>query len=515
MKINFIRLVVFTVLATSASQAILGDDPIKEDGWLSERNAATGVVTMTRELTLHPQPEPKPALKIRLLPDEFDLLDGNAAVYYLKALGFLEQSMARDKIRDLHKSANAKAMAEQIDLSKVAPYSYPTMAPNELPKKEVKEFLDLLRFQSPFLEEARKLRSFTLDRNIRQVKDPVAYLLPEVQSMRELARNQSVRCRFAVAEGRIEDAMKIVGQQIAMAKHLGTDEFYVSALVGIAINNLAWNDALYLIEHPNTPNLYWAYSTLPSPLIDLTRAHAFERQFLFEQVKVLREVDETIRPAGYWLSFVDRFIDQSKGLGLGETSVFVINNTELQRAGVVAMIAASYPAAKRYLTELGDIPVETIEAYPIAQTVFLAGKKYYEQARDELFKTNYLPPAQAILYGRKSDAKLQEESPSVGHFASLSTMFLPAIASMREAHVRMQQSIALIQTIEAIRMYGAAHQRTLPASLNDLPVPAPNDPLSGVPFDYEVNSDYAVLSGKSFSRIGYRFVIRFAPPSNR
>ena len=166
------------------------------------------------------------------------------------------------------------------------------MAPQDLPLDEVRKFLQLTSFQTHFLREAARRRNLDLNRNMRQVKDPIAYLLPEIQAMRELARTQNLRCKVAIAEGRLDDAIEILGQQYAMAWHLGQDEFLVSNLVGIACTSIAWEDALHLVQHPKAPNLYWAFASLPRPLVDLRQANAFERQFLYEQVKVLREVDE-------------------------------------------------------------------------------------------------------------------------------------------------------------------------------------------------------------------------------
>ena len=195
------------------------------------------------------------------------------------------------------------------------------MAPAELPLDEVKQFLQLTSFQPPFLREAAQRRTMDLDRQMRNVQDPLMYILPEIQSMRELARTQSLRCKVAIAEGRIDDAIAILGQQYAMARHLGQDEFLVSNLVGIACAGIAWQDALYLVQHPKTPNLYWAFAALPQPLFDLRQANAFERQFLYEQVKVLREVNETPRPVGYWQDFVDRLIPQVRSLASDLRSV--------------------------------------------------------------------------------------------------------------------------------------------------------------------------------------------------
>ena len=105
---------------------------------------------------------------------------------------------------------------------------------------------------------------------------------------------------LSMAEGRIEDAMAIIGQQLALSRHLGQDEFLVSNLVGIAIAGIAWNDLLYLVQHPECPNLYWALSVLPRPLVDTRHAMSVERQFLYQQLErsVERAANELLQVLG-------------------------------------------------------------------------------------------------------------------------------------------------------------------------------------------------------------------------
>jgi hypothetical protein len=258
--------------------------PKKEDGWLVERDEQTGGSIRTPELMLHPKAEPRPALQYRLIPDDFDMLDANAAVYYLKAAGFFEQNSARQKVNQFQREALDRAQREGKRSSEVPPWLWQYLPPDELPVDEVKEYLRLMEFQTPSLREARRRDRFDMDRKVREADDFLAYLLPELQSMRELARTQSVWCRLAIAEGRIDDAIEITGQQFALGRHLGQDEFLVSNLVGMAIASFAWNDALQLLQHPDTPNLYWAFAAMPTPLVDLRHSLAIERQLLYQQL---------------------------------------------------------------------------------------------------------------------------------------------------------------------------------------------------------------------------------------
>ena len=485
------------------------DEPQREGMWLTQRSD-NGILLSATELTLHPQPEPKPALTYQLIPDEFNSVEGNSAIYYLKALGFLEQNGARELLQQTWTRAQKLAQEKGIDVATVPPYSWLKAAPSDLPVKEVREYLALTSFQPPYLAEAAKRRSFSLDRNLRDVESPISVLLPEIQTLRELARNQSLRCRLAIAENRFDDAITILGQQFALANHLGKDEFLVSALVGLAISSIAWEDTLHLIQCDTAPNLYWAVASLPKPLANLQRALASEKQLLLQQVKSLQEVDETLRPAGYWQDFIDRILPALRtiefpGLGGG-------TDADVERTAFVALIAAAYPGAKRFLLEDCKMNPAKVDAYPTAQVVFLAMRKFYEQARDDQFKWFEVPFAVAQRSSEFAtlDKKLEARSNQIGWAGKPATLLLPAVTAMRGAQQRELQRSALLQTIESIRMFGANNAGKLPTSLDTLPYPAPVDPATGEPFTYEFKDDHAILASQPIASLQYRFTLRFA-----
>ncbi len=443
------------------------------------------------------------------------MLAGNSAIYYLKALGFLEQDNARDRLRGVRKEAVVQAEKESKDYGQVPPSVWLSTAPNELPLDELKDHLRLTSFQSQYIREAARRDRCDFVRNLRDVDDPIAYLLPEIQSMRELARTQTLRCRFAIAEGRIDDAIAIIGQQFALARHLGQDEFLVSDLVGIAIAGIAWNDAFYLIEHPDTPNLYWALTTMPTPLVDSRRSMANERQFLYMQLKAFREVDETPRPVAYWQDFIDRLLSQIGHLSSEFNLPSIEEDPELARAAVVGFIAAAYPGAREYLVDACKLPPRQVDAYPTAQVVFLAMVRFYDEFRDEHFKWTYLPLWQVRAKKNRGrvEEDLQRAFDQYGWCSAPTALLLPGILATRVAQARCEQSIALLQAVEGIRMYGATHDGKLPPSLDELSVPAPIDPFTGEPIDYEFLGSHAVLNGHEMPGFRYRLILRFAKSS--
>ena len=500
------------------------DEKKVEDGWVHTRDEQSGVLLLTKELVLHPAAEPRPALKYRLLHDDFESLPGNAAVYYLKAMGFLDNDLERKRIMEIRSKAFEEARREGRDVTKLPPYVWLKTAPKDLPIDEVKGYLRLSSFQPPMLREAARRRVFDMDRNFREVDDPIAYLLPEVQRLRELARTQSIRCRLAIAENRVDDAIELIGQQLALARHLGQDDFLISNLVGIAFQSIAWNDALYLLQHPDAPNLYWALTAMPDPLVDITHAMAIERQFLYQQIKVLREVGETPRPAGYWQDFIDRALSQvgkdfivralsQVGMLASELNLTSVErDPELARAAVIAYVAAAYPGAKDYLINEWNMPPEQVEAYPTAQVVFLAMVRFYDQWRDDSFKWIHLPIWQFRAKATVSsvDKLLAAKAGRYGWIAAPTQVLLPAVLAARTAVARSEQQIALLQAVEAVRLYAAANDGNFPASLDALPVPGPIEPFTGKPIDYELLGDRAVLNGYSLPRMRYRLILRMA-----
>ncbi|WP_164101984.1 hypothetical protein [Candidatus Laterigemmans baculatus] len=487
-------------------------EPELEGVWIEERPPG-GPITQTMRLTLHPQAEPQPPLKYRLLPRESQMLDGNAAIHYLKAMGFLEQQAAQKRLQEIITESMERVRQERKDIDEVPPYSWQSTRPEELPLEEVKEFLKLTSFQLWPLEEAAQRRRADFDRQLQEQDEIWAYLIPEIQSMRELARLQRLRCRVAIAEGDTEQALKILGQQYAMARHLGQDEFVISALVGVSVGGVAWEDALHLIRQPNAPNLYWAFAALPRPVVDIQHELDTEAEWLPIGVKVLREVDETPRQAGYWQGFIDRLIPQLGSLEaeLAKFGVRLPDDPVAARATFAGLIAAAYPGAKQYLIDRGQLDRERIEEYPTAQVFFLALLRYHEERQQEAIKWAHLPYWQAKPHLDDFAETVRAQEEQIGWTALPTELISVPIVSVLQAVARMQQQIALMQTIEAIRMAGAVNGGKLPQRLEDLPLPAPVDPFTGRPFDYQHLGSHAVLSGAAHPHLQYRFVLRFDP----
>lgn len=84
---------------------------------------------------------------------------------------------------------------------------------------------------------------------------------------------------------------------------------------------------------------------------------------------------------------------------------------------------------------------------------------------------------------------------------------LPTLESANSARDRLQQQLALLQTVEAIRDHMAAHDGALPEQLAELRLPAPNDPVTLQPFEYIYAAGRAKLSGAVASHVKYELLL--------
>ena len=512
----FSRLIVLLLVCLYCMQSHADQSATKSaktsDGWSQQESDESDIVIMTKQLVLHPAAQPQPALKYHLIPRGFDAMPGNAALYYLKAAGFLEQQGPRHSLSEFFSNAVKQAEAEGKTRDEMRPYVWLSTAPNDLPIDEVKAYLKFTNFQTGFLREAASRRHFDLNRNLKLIDDDMfGYLLPEIQNFRELARNQSLRCRVAIAEGRVDDAIEILGQLFAMARHIGSDDFLVSSLVGNSIASIAWNDALYLLQHAQAPNLYWAFAAMPTPLIDMEQAFDVEREFMHLQLKMLAEIDETPRSKGYWQDFVDRLLPELRSLEVEFN--LPTGDPNAIRATIEKFILDAYPSAKKYLVDEQKLKPEQVEKYPTAQAVFLAMVRFLDRWRDEYYKWTTLPywqirtnPAFVEL-----EKRMQTEAQSAGLFAKPVQSWSPSFSvAAKNAQAGCERNIAMLRTIEAIRMYAAAHDSELPPSLEALDVPAAVDPFTGNLLQYERKDDHAVLKGFPVPGMQHQLILRIA-----
>ena len=200
------------------------------------------------KLTIYPSAAAWPSLKYQLLPEFNTRIRGNAAVYYGKvtaeSFGFFGNRELLDKIDDWRE---APLEALQNDEAAIT-WS------GVLTKLATAAHCESCDWQLPVHEE-----------------DYYQILLPEVQQTRQFARILATTARIHIARGEFDDALRTLQSGFALVRNVAEGETIINGLVSIAINGMLYEQLTTFVQQPNAPNLYWALTMLPRPIVSLRK----------------------------------------------------------------------------------------------------------------------------------------------------------------------------------------------------------------------------------------------------
>src|SRR5262249_25148718 len=117
--------------------------------------------------------------------------------------------------------------------------------------------------------------------------DGIGLLLPDLQKMRMLAAELKDRFHEEVVRGRFDDALRTAKTMFAMSRHMGEHPTLIGDLVAIAMATITIGTLEEMLEHPGCPNLYWALTNLPDPLISVTKGMEGERMLIRSEFREL------------------------------------------------------------------------------------------------------------------------------------------------------------------------------------------------------------------------------------
>jgi hypothetical protein len=121
------------------------------------------------------------------------------------------------------------------------------------------------------------------------------------------------------------------------------------------------------------------------------------------------------------------------------------------------------------------------------QVVFLNSYERFLDMRDSQWKWLGVPFHQARAGLLESDKKINAASAEfkTDLFFQIFRLLLPASEKVIWATVRSERRVAMLRTLEAVRLFTAANDGKPPAKLADITtVPIPDDPVTGKPFGY-------------------------------
>ncbi|HLW67295.1 MAG TPA: hypothetical protein VKS79_18415 [Gemmataceae bacterium] len=414
---------------------------------------------ITVKLTVRPAQPPTPALKALLMPELPDMTSGNALTKYYKA--FSTEWWGNIQRQD------AK-WYEKRDQAAEAP-------------------LDKLPKDFEFVKDWKMLRE--VDEGARRdhcdwemlgvlKRDGFGALLPDVQSMRNIAAFLALRARYELADGDVDKALYTLQTGFAMARHVSEGPTLIYLLVGVAISQVMAKQLDEVIQHPKAPNLYWALARLPRPFTSMARPLQGEE---IAMTSFLPEYDELRKgpiPLEQAQIIVDRFIHRCQLIGVDGANRYVFT----------AQALATYPKAKAALIAAGR-PKEEVEAMPVPQVFLLHAMEEFREARDDLFKWMVLPFAEGQAAVKQAERQFKKRFEQ-GASLNVLLQMLPAVEKVYIANLRCDRRFAILRAVEAVRLYAANHNGHLPKGWNDVTeVPVPLDPATDKLFEYTVNGN--------------------------
>jgi hypothetical protein len=405
-------------------------------------------------LNVSPAPAPKPALRYLLLPELQEMNPGNPIQNYMKC--FMEQQ----------RFFFDKGAFERREKLLAMPLK-------ELRAQELKDYGSLPLRQADW---AARLDTPDWQFLLRIRIDGVSAPIPDVQQMRPLANALKVRFRAEVALGRFDDALKTAKTMFALSRHLAVHPIFVSDLVAIYVAFVAIGPLEEMLEQPGCPNLYWALTNLPIPMVPIDKGTEGERVGIMSE---FRDLDDTAPMSAEqikkFIAHMDTILEAP-----GRPSIRASLDARAKDEKWVI-------AARRRLVEHG-LPDARLLRFPADQVLLLDEKREYEVRRDDSMKLMNLPIWQ--VQSLAADIQKANKAPTV--FAET---LAEGVYNVRKVQARLDQRIAMLRHVEALRLYAADHHGSLPAKLSDVSVPFPDDPCTGKPFRYEVIGNTAHLRG--------------------
>lgn len=429
----------------------------------ADEPAATETVV---QFTISPQAAPRPALRYLLLPDLKERHPGNAVPAFYKCMfeqNHFYYNQEQEKLRQ----------------------KWQTVPLAEVPGDELKNYGGAGLMQADY---AARLDTVDWQLTGRIKTDGVSLLLPDVQVLRHVASALKVRFRGEVKRGDSAAALVTAKTMFALARMFGEHPTLIGNLVGIAVSQLAIAPLEELMSQPGCPSLFWALTQLPVPFINIQSGFEGERLFVVSEFGSLLE-DLTPLSDAQLQKYVSVFRKLTTLIEPGQAPKISGDDWVQKRAADPKIVKA----ASTRLQSFGISPAQ-LQKMPALQIIMLDEVRRYEDLRDDGLKWATMPFWRIPKVYMEDKAGSNPLRLDVAE-DSLMAPWTPAILKVRRTQLRLEQRLALLQHVEALRLYAAAHNGSLPASLSDIELPLPVDPFSGRPFVFATNGVTATIRG--------------------
>lgn len=268
---------------------------------------------------------------------------------------------------------------------------------------------------------------------------------------------------------------------LALARHLGEYPARAANLTGLAVAEMAVDTLEEAVQQPGCPNLYWALTNLPAPLVGLRGGVQGDCALASAEFSAIKA------DAPMTAEEIERVVGRLSGV-LGYAREQAGTPPRSLRAAVEARVKdADRVGSARARLAANGVAKELVARFPPAQAVLLCEVHDFEARRDEGVKLLGLTPWQIDALGGGREAERDPDD----LFAELR----PDVVRARRLQAHLDERIAVLCHVEALRLYAAAHDGRLPTSLADVGVPLPPDLFTGQAFTYQRRGATAALRG--------------------
>ncbi len=419
-------------------------------------------------LTIDAVAAPIPAFRWRLYPAVHEMRRGDAASIYLRLAGE-RADFSRDKY------ANGSDEILALPFEKLQPSAIESLG-------DIRHDFEQLRIAALC---DRCDWNYTFD----QKGGYLEVRFSEMRAMRYFARVLAAKARCEIAGHDYVAAVETLRVGLVMARNISTANTLITQLVGVAIAGVMCDELQLLMAQPDAPNLYWALAALPRPFISLQQSQQMDRMYVYSALPELAQVDQPGVTVDWSraLSKLKSFMGEALGPGEG-VNLAVLK--ELEQSGIPPEKVA---AARRYLVETAGFASDKVEAMHQDEVVIRYSLAVFDYLLQENMKWASLPYWQAQPLRDANSERLETMSKEMEILPLASA--IGSYGHVQWAEVRMQRQLATLQLIAALQDYAAHHGSSLPKQLADLPLPAPQDPVTGKAYEYALDDGVARVFG--------------------
>lgn len=424
-------------------------------------------------LTVKPAGEQPGPTRQPLLTPPRDRIATNAAVDYLRAVA-IREVWAKNIVK--HEDEFDKALEK---------------SPRELKGKQIEEYLEAHKHVFRSLDAATLADHCDWQMVRRFDAEGMGYVMEDIQRCRGLAAALKYRIRWSLGRGDIDAALRDVRTGMTMGRHIGEGPTLIMHLVGVSIESIFLAELVQVIQTPGAPNFYRALTLLPQPFFRTDAVIDGEQRMMEATFRVngIRTLPPTQEQA---LAVLITFADQAE-----VSDLLPRKQSDKDKAQFATLLAASMVKdARKVMPSYGfaDADMKKLTEAQIAVTDLVMRMRGRQEEIYTIFRLPY-PEAREAM--KVLDTRHPEGERNLPMIELMMRLLTPAAVKVRHSSLRVDRQIAMLRVIEGVRLHAAEHGGMLPESLAEVRkrVSLANDPATGKPFDYKLESKTRFMLG--------------------